>query len=250
LCGALLLLATPAVAEEEPAASALTITITPHGQEPRTYQLTCDPDGGDHPDPARACARLGAVEGRIGELRPGRRPCGWTYRPYKVDVRGSWQGRNVSFNGTYPNPCLAKSAGGGLFPSEQSGAAQEHPSAPAALARGRALEQVGPPRGRAFEQAGPRGRAPEQAGPHGRAPEQAGPRGRGPEQAGPERGWAPEQAGPTRGRAPEQAGPRGRASEQAWHMRGRPREPFRGHSRRSRHADGDRETSSPTRLWR
>jgi subtilisin inhibitor-like len=38
----------------------LTITYWPTGRggEPRTATLTCDPDGGSHPDPARACDAL------------------------------------------------------------------------------------------------------------------------------------------------------------------------------------------------
>ena len=40
----------------------LTITIWPHGSggKSRTAILTCNPDGGTHPDPAKACAALDA----------------------------------------------------------------------------------------------------------------------------------------------------------------------------------------------
>jgi Subtilisin inhibitor-like len=38
----------------------LTITFWPQGEDgpSRTATLTCDPDGGTHPDPAKACAAL------------------------------------------------------------------------------------------------------------------------------------------------------------------------------------------------
>jgi hypothetical protein len=40
----------------------LTITFWPQGRDgpSRTATLTCDPDGGTHPDPAKACAALRA----------------------------------------------------------------------------------------------------------------------------------------------------------------------------------------------
>ncbi|MBB6349262.1 SSI family serine proteinase inhibitor [Nonomuraea muscovyensis] len=116
LCGAFLVLAAaPAVADDDVRSSALTITITTAGQAPRTYQLTCDPDGGDHPAAAVACARLRAAGGKLGGLRGPATSCGWVYQPYKVGVTGTWQGRNVTYNGTFTNACRAKAAGAGVF---------------------------------------------------------------------------------------------------------------------------------------
>lgn len=47
----------------------LTITYWPTGRgaEPRSATLTCDPDGGSHPDPAQACD---ALLGHEDALRP------------------------------------------------------------------------------------------------------------------------------------------------------------------------------------
>jgi hypothetical protein len=51
------------------AATELTITVRESAAaEPVTYTLTCDPAGGDHPDPADACAALEAA--RAASLNP------------------------------------------------------------------------------------------------------------------------------------------------------------------------------------
>lgn len=43
-------------------ATTLTITLDAEGDgDPTTTTLTCDPPGGDHPDPAAACAQLAEV---------------------------------------------------------------------------------------------------------------------------------------------------------------------------------------------
>ncbi|WP_205315781.1 SSI family serine proteinase inhibitor [Nonomuraea lactucae] len=116
LCGAFLMLAAaPAVADWGNRSTTLKITVTAAGQAPRTYTLNCDPDGGDHPDPARACALLRSAGGKLGALRKPAGNCGWVFQPYKVGVTGTWQGRNVSYNGTYTNLCRAKAAGAGVF---------------------------------------------------------------------------------------------------------------------------------------
>ncbi|MFI7440170.1 SSI family serine proteinase inhibitor [Nonomuraea indica] len=125
LCGAFLVLAgAPAVAagdgeradpRSDERVTALTITVTAAGQATRTYRLTCDPDAGDHPAPAVACARLRAADGKLGGLRRPATSCGWVYQPYKVGVMGTWRGRNISYNGTFTNVCRAKAAGADVF---------------------------------------------------------------------------------------------------------------------------------------
>lgn len=51
---------TEAVGDDRPPRYDLTITYWPTGRggEVRTATLTCDPDGGSHPDPAGACDAL------------------------------------------------------------------------------------------------------------------------------------------------------------------------------------------------
>ena len=52
--------ATPAATTADaPSATTLTITVDPGGGEDvQQYSLTCDPSGGDHPDPDGACSAL------------------------------------------------------------------------------------------------------------------------------------------------------------------------------------------------
>jgi hypothetical protein len=60
---------TDAGATGSAAATELTITVRESAAaEPVTYTLTCDPAGGDHPDPADACAALEAA--RAASLNP------------------------------------------------------------------------------------------------------------------------------------------------------------------------------------
>lgn len=57
-------------------ATSLRITVWPGGRQGRSFRttLTCDPAGGTHPAPARACARLAAVEDPFGPM-PTEMPC-------------------------------------------------------------------------------------------------------------------------------------------------------------------------------
>lgn len=61
-----------ASATGSPATTSVTITVDPGGDaDPRQYALTCDPPGGDHPDPDAACASLAeAVAADINPLDP------------------------------------------------------------------------------------------------------------------------------------------------------------------------------------
>lgn len=50
---------TPSATTGAPIAASLTITLDEGGTSPtETFTLTCDPVGGDHPDPEAACASL------------------------------------------------------------------------------------------------------------------------------------------------------------------------------------------------
>ncbi|NUW42757.1 SSI family serine proteinase inhibitor [Nonomuraea rhodomycinica] len=114
LCGAFLMAAAlPAMAAHSRAS--LRITVTQPGHAPTTYELECDPDGGDHPNPEVACDRLRAVEGRLSALRRSSSACPLTSEPYKVSVEGNWRGRNVALHSTFANRCRAKAAGDGVF---------------------------------------------------------------------------------------------------------------------------------------
>ncbi|MEU8245082.1 SSI family serine proteinase inhibitor [Nonomuraea sp. NPDC048916] len=106
----------PATADHH-ARSILTITVTEENGWSRVYRLTCDPDGGNHPDPAAACDALRSVGGHLSRLRRPNPICTREYAPTKVSVKGSWRGRNLSFSGSYPNSCLARAAVGAVYPA-------------------------------------------------------------------------------------------------------------------------------------
>jgi hypothetical protein len=79
------------------APTTLQITVWPDGQRGKAFgaSLTCNPAGGTHPSPARACARLGAIDDPFGPLRL-EIPCALVQRDPRVAVvRGSFRGQPV-----------------------------------------------------------------------------------------------------------------------------------------------------------
>ena len=77
-------------------ATALTVTGTDATGATTTWRLTCDPPGGDHPDPAAACAALD--ERGAGALPPvdKGRVCTQVYGgPEVATVTGTWRGQTV-----------------------------------------------------------------------------------------------------------------------------------------------------------
>jgi hypothetical protein len=71
-----------------------------------TWTLTCQPAGGDHPDPAKACGVLGANGPKaFRPVTPGT-SCSQVYGgPQKALVRGTWRGAAVSTQFTLENGC-------------------------------------------------------------------------------------------------------------------------------------------------
>ena len=72
----------------------------------RTAILTCDPDGGTHPQPVKACDALRSVNGYIAKL-PGNPDifCPLIFDPRTATAKGTWRGRPVRFQHTYGNDC-------------------------------------------------------------------------------------------------------------------------------------------------
>jgi hypothetical protein len=83
-----------------PAASQLTVTARADGAAAaRTWKLTCDPSGGDHPDPARACAALDKAKDPYAPV-PEDAICTKIYGgPQTATITGTWNGAPV--NATY-----------------------------------------------------------------------------------------------------------------------------------------------------
>lgn len=74
----------------------LTITVQDGaGGAPRTWTLTCDPPGGDHPDPAGACAAIGAARRPFAPV-PADMACTQVYGgPETATITGTWRGEPV-----------------------------------------------------------------------------------------------------------------------------------------------------------
>jgi hypothetical protein len=74
----------------------LTITVQDGaGGAPRVWTLTCDPPGGDHPDPAAACAAIDAAPRPFAPV-PADMACTEIYGgPETATITGTWRGEPV-----------------------------------------------------------------------------------------------------------------------------------------------------------
>lgn len=96
------------------------MTVTSGDQSAaRVLTLTCDPDGGDHPSADAACAEIEAADGDLSAL-PGEPSllCTFEYNPVTVTATGTWRGRTVNFEQTFPNTCDLIRATGSVFVPE------------------------------------------------------------------------------------------------------------------------------------
>ncbi|MCL3859581.1 SSI family serine proteinase inhibitor [Actinotalea sp. K2] len=97
---------TPIETDEPTTELVVTVDETGDGQT-RTWTLTCDPPGGDHPDPEGACATLGTVD--IAEAFapvPADQMCTQQYGgPQVATVQGLVGGEQVDATFSYTNGC-------------------------------------------------------------------------------------------------------------------------------------------------
>lgn len=110
VAASMLLCAGCGVAVEEPAApgpSSAATSSTPHGTQLAvrvdlgpgkgllSYSLTCDPAGGDHPEPAAACRSLRRLEDPFAPV-PADAVCTQVYGgPQTASVTGTFEGQRV-----------------------------------------------------------------------------------------------------------------------------------------------------------
>lgn len=89
--------------------SALLITVDDGSGSLTTWRLTCDPAGGDHPDPTAACEALDRYgERTLPPVEPGR-ACTQIYAgPQWATVSGMWRGKPVKSKFTLINGCEIK----------------------------------------------------------------------------------------------------------------------------------------------
>jgi Subtilisin inhibitor-like len=78
-------------------AADLTIVVDDGQGSTTTWRLTCDPPGGDHPDPAAACAALAAHGERALPPVAKDRACSQVYGGSRTaTVTGTWRGQAVN----------------------------------------------------------------------------------------------------------------------------------------------------------
>ncbi|HEX4815887.1 MAG TPA: SSI family serine proteinase inhibitor [Nonomuraea sp.] len=99
--------AAPPAAAATPAAD-LFITVTPKDGGAYAMRLRCDPDGGTHPRPGKACDALRTVDGWVDDLDVDPGPCPMIYLPVDVEVTGNWYRRAVSYRHEFPNECVMR----------------------------------------------------------------------------------------------------------------------------------------------
>ncbi len=84
----------------------LTVVLDDGSGVRSTWTLTCQPAGGDHPDPAKACGVLGANGAKAFRPVSPQTSCSQVYGgPQKALVRGTWRGAAVSTQFTLENGC-------------------------------------------------------------------------------------------------------------------------------------------------
>jgi len=99
-------------AEEPPAQAGgtqLEITVWPEGEgqgASQSYTLSCDPPGGDHPDPEAACAALAELGAEAFAPVPADVACTQQYGgPQQAIVRGTVDGEPVDARLAYTDGC-------------------------------------------------------------------------------------------------------------------------------------------------
>jgi hypothetical protein len=102
-----------------PATSELDIVVDDGRGTRTTWRLTCDPPGGDHPDPAAACAALDAGARWLRPV-PADLACTQIYGgPETATVTGVWRGTPVDATFSRTDGCQIARWDGlvGLFPA-------------------------------------------------------------------------------------------------------------------------------------
>lgn len=89
------------------AETAVTVTLNPgEGAAVEEWTLTCEPPGGNHPDPAAACATLDEVDSEVFAPVPPDQVCTQIYGgPQTAVLSGSWRGERIEAEFSRENGC-------------------------------------------------------------------------------------------------------------------------------------------------
>ncbi|MGW0516956.1 SSI family serine proteinase inhibitor [Crossiella sp. NPDC003009] len=100
--------------------TAMTLTVAYGEQDSllpdETAVLGCNPALGTHPSPTRACRSLARAHGDIAKLAPkDGYACTLDYHPRTVTAKGTYRGKELSWQGKFPNSCTMLAETGDLF---------------------------------------------------------------------------------------------------------------------------------------
>lgn len=97
--------ATP-TGSPSPGGTDLTVSVVDEDGQTLRWQLSCDPAGGDHPDPAGACAALAENAAEALPAVAADQMCTEVYGgPQTATLTGTWQGKPVSSSFSRTNGC-------------------------------------------------------------------------------------------------------------------------------------------------
>jgi len=107
LVGCAALVGSPDPITTPPAAgSELTVVVDTSKGSQTTWHLTCDPAGGDHPDPSGGCSALDANGGTALPPVSGDRACTELYGgPQTATITGTWRGQAIDSRFSRINGC-------------------------------------------------------------------------------------------------------------------------------------------------
>jgi hypothetical protein len=93
------------------------LTLTYRGQTGHAdvVRLTCNPDGGLHPEAGQACAILRSTGADPAKIKPAQLMCMMLYAPVTAQLAGTWRGKRVKWAHEYGNGCEMTRATGVLF---------------------------------------------------------------------------------------------------------------------------------------
>lgn len=82
------------------------MTLEEGGEPAKTYELQCDPSGGDHPQPKQACATLAKAGAEVFDPISEKQPCTMIFGgPQSATVTGTYEGKKVDASFTRENGC-------------------------------------------------------------------------------------------------------------------------------------------------
>jgi hypothetical protein len=117
-CGAATAFLTFATLPAHAAPASTRIYLTVSGSENTWIKgvlLNCPDDTGSHPNGKAACAALAAARGDFDALHGEQRTCVGENDSVTATANGTWQGRPVNWNRSFPSSCLLDVATGPVF---------------------------------------------------------------------------------------------------------------------------------------